>query len=161
MMVLQHDMNTNSFDLHFMTFFSRVFCSWQISLKAGRNVIIWQATAITYSDDSGTSNPVFIKDIEIQGRCRCCCGCSISDLQIGVRGRLSTSLLYWARALGLQAENFRFARAQNFRLVLVLVLQSEGRYCHWVGRGNHFIAMMLPSIRPGCSLLWLQKWWTK
>lgn len=39
----------------------------KISLKAGRNVIIWQATAITYSDDSGSSNPVFIKDIEIQG----------------------------------------------------------------------------------------------
>ena len=26
-----------------------------------------------------------------------------------------------------------------------------------LGRGNHFIAMILPSIRPGCLLLWLQK----
>ena len=136
----------------FHDIFSRGFCSWQISLKAGRNVIIWQATAITYSDDSGSSNPVFIKDIEIQGRCCYCCGCSASDLQIAVRGR-RTRTTYWAHAVG----------AQNLKLVLVviLVLQSEGRYCHLVGHGNHFIAMMLSSIRPGCSLLWLQKWWTK
>ena len=71
----------------FHDIFSRVFCSSQISLKAGRNVIIWQATAITYSDDSGSSNPVFIKDIEIQGRCCYCCGCSTSDLRIAVWGR--------------------------------------------------------------------------
>ena len=42
-------------------------------------MIIWQATPITYSDDSGTSNPVFIKDIEIQGRC-CCCGCATTRM---------------------------------------------------------------------------------
>ena len=41
----------------------------------------------------------------------------------------SMSLLYWAWALGLQAEHFRIAHAQNFRLVLVVVfiLQSERR----------------------------------
>ncbi|XP_068712559.1 endosome/lysosome-associated apoptosis and autophagy regulator family member 2-like isoform X1 [Montipora foliosa] len=39
----------------------------KINLKAGRNVIVWQASAITYSDDSGTRDPVYIKDIEIQG----------------------------------------------------------------------------------------------
>ena len=50
---------------------------------------------------------------------------------MGVRGRLRvrTSLPYWACALGLKGENFRSVRAQNFKLVLVvvLVLQSEGR----------------------------------
>ena len=42
----------------------------------------------------------------------------------------STSFPHWARALGLEGENFRGARAQNLKLVLVvvLVLQSEGRY---------------------------------
>lgn len=41
----------------------------QINLKAGRNVIIWQATAITYggSGESSTREPVHIKSIEIQG----------------------------------------------------------------------------------------------
>ena len=36
---------------------------------------------------------------------------------------------YWARALGFDGENFRSARAQNLKLelVVVLVLQSEGR----------------------------------
>ena len=40
------------------------------------------------------------------------------------------SLPYWVRALGLQGENFWSARAQNFKLLLVvvLVLQFEGRY---------------------------------
>ena len=40
-----------------------------------------------------------------------------------------TSIPYWARALGLEGENFRSARAQNLKLVVVvvLVLQSEGR----------------------------------
>jgi len=54
-----------------------------------------------------------------------------SDLQIAVRGRLRvyTSFPYLARALGLAGENFRSARAQNLKLVLVvvLVLKSEGR----------------------------------
>lgn len=41
----------------------------KINLKAGRNVIIWQATAITYggSGESSTREPVHIKSIEIQG----------------------------------------------------------------------------------------------
>ena len=51
---------------------------------------------------------------------------------MAVRGRLytSTSFPYWASALGLEGENFRSARAQNLKLVLVvvLVLQSEGSY---------------------------------
>ena len=36
---------------------------------------------------------------------------------------------YWARALSLNGENYRSARAQNLKLVLVVVvvLQSEGR----------------------------------
>ena len=54
-----------------------------------------------------------------------------SGLQIGVRERLRVqSFPYRARALGLEGENFRSARAQNLKLVLVvvLVLQSEGRY---------------------------------
>ena len=41
----------------------------------------------------------------------------------------NTSFPYWANALGSEGENFRSARAQNLKLVLVvvLVLQSEGR----------------------------------
>ena len=37
--------------------------------------------------------------------------------------------MFWARALSLNGENFRSVRAQNLKLVLVvvLVLQSEGR----------------------------------
>ena len=46
----------------------------------------------------------------------------ISDLQIAVRGRLQVFCT--------EDENFRSARAQNLKLVLivVLVLQSKGRY---------------------------------
>ena len=42
---------------------------------------------------------------------------------------MSTSFPYWACALGLEGENFGSARAQNLKLVLVvvLVLKSEGR----------------------------------
>ena len=40
----------------------------QISLKAGRNVIIWQATAISYGEHD-KREPVYIKSIEIQGWC--------------------------------------------------------------------------------------------
>ena len=49
-----------------------------------------------------------------------------SELQIAVRGRLQVR----ARALGLESENFQSARAQNLKLVpvVVLVLQSEDRY---------------------------------
>ena len=45
------------------------FCTLpiQINLKAGRNVIIWQATAITYGGKHDNRDPVFIKSIEIQG----------------------------------------------------------------------------------------------
>ena len=41
----------------------------------------------------------------------------------------STNFPYWARALGLEGENFWSARAQNVKLVrvVVLVLKSEGR----------------------------------
>ncbi|CAH3117900.1 unnamed protein product [Porites lobata] len=41
----------------------------KINLKAGRNVIIWQATAITYDyeDQDSRREPVYIKSIEIQG----------------------------------------------------------------------------------------------
>lgn len=39
----------------------------QINLKAGRNVIIWQATAITYGGKHDNREPVYIKSIEIQG----------------------------------------------------------------------------------------------
>ena len=59
-----------------------------------------------------------------------------SDLQIAVRGRLRvrvfrTEHTLFPHALGLEGDNFRSVRAQNLKLVLVvvLVLQSEGRYC--------------------------------
>ncbi|XP_078343658.1 endosome/lysosome-associated apoptosis and autophagy regulator family member 2-like isoform X2 [Oculina patagonica] len=39
----------------------------KIDLKAGRNVIIWQATAITYGGAHDNREPVYIKSIEIQG----------------------------------------------------------------------------------------------
>lgn len=38
-----------------------------VNLKAGRNVIIWQATAITYGGKHDNREPVYIKSIEIQG----------------------------------------------------------------------------------------------
>ena len=46
------------------------------------------------------------------------------------RTTTSTSFPYWARASGLEGEIFRSARAQNLKLVLVviLVLQSKGRF---------------------------------
>ena len=47
---------------------------------------------------------------------------------------MSTSFPYWARALGLEDENFQSVRVQNLKLVLVvvLVLQSEGCYYSFV-----------------------------
>jgi len=53
-----------------------------------------------------------------------------SDLQIGVRGPQRTSFKFWARALW-EFSPFKLkARAQYGKLVLVvvLVLQCEGRY---------------------------------
>ena len=49
---------------------------------------------------------------------------TISDLQIGVRVRTttSTSFPFWACAVGLKGKIFRSARAQNLKLVLVAVL---------------------------------------
>ena len=38
----------------------------QIDLKAGRNVINWQVTAITYGSHD-RREPVYIRSIEIQG----------------------------------------------------------------------------------------------
>ena len=64
----------------------------------------------------------------------------------------STSFPYWARALGLDGENFRSARAQNLKLVLVvvLVLQSEGRQYLFI---DIYIiqAAKLHSVFPGPS----------
>ena len=49
-------------------------------------------------------------------------------MQIEVRGTMSRSFPYRARALGFWGEYFLCTRAQNLKLVVVLVLQSEGRF---------------------------------
>ena len=55
------------------------------------------------------------------------CGVVVVETDIPL---ILASFPYWARALGLAGENFRSARVQNLKLVLVvlLVLQSERRY---------------------------------
>ena len=54
---------------------------------------------------------------------------SVRPSDCSTRTTTSTSFPYWARALGLEGENFRSARAQNLKLVLVVVLVLQSKCC--------------------------------